>query len=106
MGAVPRKALRGRDYRASRRGLRFRRAPDSRESPPLRPLRSHQRRIAGIVSAIVSGEAGDLRDVLAAVTPGGGQSVLPLVGAGRLVEAGAGGPIRRGNGRTPGHPTY
>ena len=47
--------------------------------PPLRPLRSHQRRIAGIVSAIVSGEAGSLCDVLAAVTPGGGKSVLSLV---------------------------
>src|SRR5215218_177593 len=64
-------------------------APPIRASrPPLRPLRSHQRRIAGIVSAIVSGEAGDLRDVLAAVTPGGGKSVLPLIAASRLIEAG------------------
>ncbi len=60
----------------------------ARVTPPLRPLRSHQRRIAGIVSAIVSGEAGDLRDVLAAVTPGGGKSVLPLIAASRLIEAG------------------
>ncbi|MBD0272397.1 MAG: DEAD/DEAH box helicase family protein, partial [Acetobacteraceae bacterium] len=54
----------------------------------MRPLRSHQRRIAGIVSAIASGEAGGLRDVLAAVTPGGGKSVLPLIAASRLIEAG------------------
>jgi len=54
------------------------RSPIRGSRPPLRPLRSHQRRIAGIVSAIVSGEAGSLRDVLAAVTPGGGKSVLPL----------------------------
>ena len=62
--------------------------PDSRELPTLRPLRSHQRRIAGIVSAIVSGEAGGLRDVLAAVTPGGGKIVLPVIAAARLIEAG------------------
>ncbi len=40
------------------------------------------------MSAIVSGEAGGLRDVLAAVTPGGGKSVLPLIAASRLIEAG------------------
>ena len=40
------------------------------------------------MSAIVSGEAGELRDVLAAVTPGGGKSVLPLIAASRLIEAG------------------
>jgi hypothetical protein len=34
-----------------------------------RPLRSHQRRIAGIVAAIAAGEAQGLRDILAAVTP-------------------------------------
>ena len=68
--------------------LRLRSLPDSRESPPLRPLRSHQRRIAGIVAAIAAGEAGDLRDLLAAVTPGGGKSVLPLIAAARLIEAG------------------
>ena len=43
------------------------------------------RRFAGIVAAIASGEAGDLRDVLAAVTPGGGKSVLPLIAAARLI---------------------
>ena len=66
----------------------FVRSPIRASRPPLRPLRSHQRRIAGIVSAIVSGEAGGLRDVLAAVTPGGGKSVLPLIAAARLIEAG------------------
>ena len=51
-------------------------------------LRSHQRRVAGIVQAIASGEAGDLRDILAAVTPGGGKSLLPVIAAARLIEAG------------------
>jgi hypothetical protein len=78
VGTTPAKALRNGDYRRLARGLRFLTGPDSREPPALRPLRSHQRRIAGIVSAIVSGGAGSLRDVLAAVTPGGGKSVLPL----------------------------
>ena len=32
-----------------------------------------------------------LRDVLAAVTPGGGKSVLPLIAASRLIEAGLAG---------------
>jgi superfamily II DNA or RNA helicase len=52
------------------------------------PLRSHQRRLAGVAQAIASGAAGDLRDVLAAVTPGGGKSLLPVIAAARLVEAG------------------
>ncbi|HZH47787.1 MAG TPA: DEAD/DEAH box helicase family protein, partial [Roseococcus sp.] len=53
-----------------------------------RPLRSHQRRIAGIVAAIAAGEAQDLRDILAAVTPGGGKSLLPVIAAARLLAAG------------------
>jgi len=40
-----------------------------------RPLRSHQRLVAGIVAAIASGQT-DLADILAAVTPGGGKSLL------------------------------
>ena len=39
-----------------------------------RPLRTHQRRVAGIVAAMASGEAAEVRDILAAVTPGGGKS--------------------------------
>jgi hypothetical protein len=53
-----------------------------------RPLRSHQRRIAGIVAAIAAGEAQGLRDILAAVTPGGGKSLLPVIAAARLIAAG------------------
>src|SRR5215218_6230456 len=52
-----------------------------------RPLRSHQRLVAGIVAAIASGQA-DLADILAAVTPGGGKSLLPVIAAARLIEAG------------------
>jgi superfamily II DNA or RNA helicase len=80
--------LRIADSRAGPRGVSSRLPRFARVPAPLRPLRSHQRRIAGIVSAIVSGEAGGLRDVLAAVTPGGGKSVLPLIAASRLIEAG------------------
>jgi superfamily II DNA or RNA helicase len=53
-----------------------------------RPLRSHQRRIAGIVAAIAADEAQGLRDILAAVTPGGGKSLLPVIAAARLIAAG------------------
>ena len=53
-----------------------------------RPLRTHQRQLAGIVQAIASGEAAGLRDILAAVTPGGGKSLLPVIAAARLVAAG------------------
>jgi type I site-specific restriction endonuclease len=53
-----------------------------------RPLRSHQARIAGIVGAIASGETAGLRDILAAVTPGGGKSLLPVIAAARLLAAG------------------
>jgi len=52
-----------------------------------RPLRTHQRLLAGIVSAIASGQT-DLADILAAVTPGGGKSLLPVIAAARLIEAG------------------
>ncbi|HET9019551.1 MAG TPA: DEAD/DEAH box helicase family protein [Acetobacteraceae bacterium] len=54
-----------------------------------RPLRSHQRRVAAIVQAIAAGEAGGVADILAAVTPGGGKSLLPVIAAARLIAAGA-----------------
>jgi superfamily II DNA or RNA helicase len=53
-----------------------------------RPLRNYQRQLSAIVQAIASGEARDVSDVLAAVTPGGGKSLLPVIAAARLIEAG------------------
>ena len=47
-----------------------------------RPLRTHQREVAGIVEAIATGQT-DLADILAAVTPGGGKSLLPVIAAAR-----------------------
>ncbi|UFN51732.1 DEAD/DEAH box helicase family protein (plasmid) [Roseomonas sp. OT10] len=44
-------------------------------------------RLAGVIDAIATG-ATEARDVLAAVTPGGGKSLLPVLAASRLVEAG------------------
>jgi len=52
-----------------------------------RPLRSHQQQLAGVIEAIASGRI-DARDVLAAVTPGGGKSLLPVIAAARLIAAG------------------
>src|SRR5215212_1252893 len=52
-----------------------------------RPLRTHQREVAGLVEAIATGRT-DLADILAAVTPGGGKSLLPVIAAARLVVAG------------------
>jgi len=57
-------------------------------SPSTGFLRRHQAQIAAIIGAIVSGEASDLTDILAAVTPGGGKSLLPVIAAARLIEAG------------------
>lgn len=37
---------------------------------------------------MVRGEAGDVRDILAAVTPGGGKSLLPVIAAAGLIGAG------------------
>lgn len=54
----------------------------------LPPLRSHQAEILGIFAAIARGEAATLRDVLAAVTPGGGKSLLPVIAAHALIGAG------------------
>jgi superfamily II DNA or RNA helicase len=52
-----------------------------------RPLRTHQRLVAGVVEAIATGQTG-LADILAAVTPGGGKSLLPVITAARLIAAG------------------
>src|ERR671916_188653 len=52
-----------------------------------RPLRTHQRQVAGLVEAIATGQT-DLADILAAVTPGGGKSLLPVIAAARLIAAG------------------
>ena len=52
-----------------------------------RPLRSHQRLLTGVIEAIVSGRT-EARDILAAVTPGGGKSLLPVIAASRLIAAG------------------
>lgn len=52
-----------------------------------RPLRTHQQLLSRIVQAIAAGETG-LRDILAAVTPGGGKSLLPVIAGARLVAAG------------------
>ncbi|MFC0410845.1 DEAD/DEAH box helicase [Roseomonas elaeocarpi] len=52
-----------------------------------RPLRSHQQRLAGVVEAIATGQT-EARDILAAVTPGGGKSLLPVIAASRLLAAG------------------
>jgi len=50
-------------------------------------LRSHQKHLAGVIDAIVSGQT-DARDILAAVTPGGGKSLLPVIAAARLIASG------------------
>jgi superfamily II DNA or RNA helicase len=52
-----------------------------------RKLRSHQRQLAHAVAAIATGQTA-ARDILAAVTPGGGKSLLPVLAAARLFEAG------------------
>ncbi|WP_407524645.1 DEAD/DEAH box helicase [Methylobacterium oryzisoli] len=57
-------------------------------SAPSRPLRSHQRSLAELVAALARGEAGGVSDILAAVTPGGGKSLLPVIAAARLMAAG------------------
>lgn len=50
-------------------------------------LRSHQRLVRGIAQAIARRET-DVRDVLAAVTPGGGKSLLPVLMGAALHQAG------------------
>ncbi len=56
-------------------------------SSPSRPLRTHQAQLAAIVQAIAAGEASGVTDVLAAVTPGGGKSLLPVIAAAVLIAA-------------------
>jgi superfamily II DNA or RNA helicase len=56
--------------------------------PPARPLRAHQAQTAAIVHAIAAGQASDVTDILAAVTPGGGKSLLPVIAAAPLLAAG------------------
>ena len=53
-----------------------------------RPLRSHQRALQALVAAIARGEATGVSDILAAVTPGGGKSLLPVIAAAELIAAG------------------
>lgn len=55
---------------------------------PARKLRTHQAQIAAIVRAIASGHATEITDILAAVTPGGGKSLLPVIAAAALLAAG------------------
>ncbi|GJD64493.1 DEAD/DEAH box helicase [Methylobacterium frigidaeris] len=57
-------------------------------SAPSRPLRSHQRSLFELVAALARGEATGIADILAAVTPGGGKSLLPVIAASRLIAAG------------------
>jgi superfamily II DNA or RNA helicase len=52
-----------------------------------RAFRSHQRLVAGVAEAIAQGQTG-VADILAAVTPGGGKSLLPVIAAARLIAAG------------------
>ena len=52
-----------------------------------RPLRTHQAQIAAVVHAIAGGQGPDLTDILAAVTPGGGKSLLPVIAAQGLLAA-------------------
>src|SRR3954454_15298606 len=53
-----------------------------------RPLRTHQRQVFGLMAAIAAGEATGITDVLAAVTPGGGKSLLPVIAGAHLIRAG------------------
>src|SRR5919199_263537 len=53
-----------------------------------RPLRAHQHALATLAGEIATGQATATTDILAAVTPGGGKSLLPIIAAARLIEAG------------------
>ncbi len=55
---------------------------------PSRVFRTHQAQTAAIVRAIAADLAHDVTDILAAVTPGGGKSLLPVIAAAPLLEAG------------------
>ncbi len=56
--------------------------------PPHRPVRSHQSQVAGLEKAIGRGELDGVRDILAAVTPSGGKSLLPVIAAAELIATG------------------
>ncbi len=49
-------------------------------------LRTHQRQVDRVCAAMAEGAP--VRDILAAVTPGGGKSLLPVIAASRLIQAG------------------
>jgi len=51
-----------------------------------RPLRTHQAQLLAVARAVAEGV--DVRDILAAVTPGGGKSLLPVLAAHALIGAG------------------
>jgi superfamily II DNA or RNA helicase len=53
-----------------------------------RSLRTHQAQLTAVVDAMAAGDAPEVRDILAAVTPGGGKSLLPVIAATRLIAAG------------------
>ncbi|MFC6028297.1 DEAD/DEAH box helicase [Methylobacterium mesophilicum] len=55
---------------------------------PAPSLRSHQRTLMALVAAMASGQAGHVQKILAAVTPGGGKSLLPVIAAHTLIAAG------------------
>jgi hypothetical protein len=52
------------------------------------PLRAHQSTLATLIAAMARGEASEVTDILAAVTPGGGKSLLPVIAAAHLIKAG------------------
>ena len=64
------------------------RTPAVPVSRPARPLRTHQQLLLGVVQAIAAGGASDVHDILAAVTPGGGKSLLPVLAAHALIATG------------------
>ena len=51
-----------------------------------RPLRTHQAQLLAVAQAVATGA--NVRDILAAVTPGGGKSLLPVLAAHALIAAG------------------
>src|SRR3712207_182270 len=64
--------------------------PDTLPWPMIRhrPLRAHQHALANLVGAIATGQATGITDIVAAVTPGGGKSLLPVIAAARLIQVG------------------
>ena len=59
-------------------------------SAPAPRLRPHQRQLLSLVESITAPDPSlaDVADILAAVTPGGGKSLLPVIAAARLIGAG------------------